>query len=61
MNSRERRVIHIALRNEKAVRSESFGSGPARQVVVYPAGMVSLAGPVGAPPRTAAPRRGIRR
>ena len=49
MNSRERRVIHLALRNETAVRSESFGSGPARQVVVYPAGMASLAGPVGAP------------
>jgi spoIIIJ-associated protein len=61
MNSRERRVIHIALRNETAVRSESFGSGPGRQVVVYPAGMASMAGPEGAPPRTAAPRRGFRR
>ena len=38
MNSRERRVIHLALRNETAVRSESIGSGPARQVVVYPGG-----------------------
>ena len=28
MNSRERRVIHLALRSETAVRSESFGSGP---------------------------------
>ena len=61
MNSRERRVIHIALRNETGVRSESFGSGPARQVVVYPAGMASLAGPEGGPPRTAAQRRGFRR
>ena len=42
MNSRERRVIHLALRNEPAVRSESLGSGPTRQVVVYPAGMPSL-------------------
>jgi len=42
MNSRERRVIHLALRGESAVRSESIGSGPARQVVVYPAGMASL-------------------
>lgn len=42
MNSRERRVIHLALRNETAVRSESAGSGPGRQVVVYPAGMASL-------------------
>jgi len=58
MNSRERRVIHIALRNETAVRSESFGSGPARQVVVYPAGMASLPGSEGAPPRAADARRG---
>jgi spoIIIJ-associated protein len=57
MNSRERRVIHISLRNETAVRSESIGSGPARQVVVYPAGMASLP----EPPRTAVPRRGFRR
>lgn len=42
MNSRERRVIHLALRGETAVRSESSGSGPGRQVVVYPAGMASL-------------------
>ncbi len=42
MNSRERRVIHLSLRSETAVRSESIGSGPARQVVVYPAGMASL-------------------
>jgi spoIIIJ-associated protein len=42
MNSRERRVIHLALRAETAVRSESIGTGPARQVVVYPAGMASL-------------------
>ena len=42
MNSRERRVIHLALRNETAVRSESIGAGPARHVVVYPAGMASL-------------------
>jgi len=42
MNSRERRVIHLSLRNETAVRSESSGSGGFRQVVVYPAGMASL-------------------
>lgn len=48
MNSRERRVIHLALRTESAVRSESLGAGPARQVVVYPAGMASLP----EPPRT---------
>lgn len=42
MNSRERRVIHLALRNETGLRSESSGSGGYRQVVVYPAGMPSL-------------------
>jgi spoIIIJ-associated protein len=64
MNSRERRVIHIALRNEHEVRSESLGSGPQRQVIVYPAGMASLPEPpVGAAPpyhggRGGPPRRG---
>jgi len=42
MNSRERRVIHMALRAETTLRSESSGSGPGRHVVVYPAGMPSL-------------------
>ncbi len=59
MNSRERRVIHLALRNETAVRSESQGLGPTRQVIVYPAGMASLP----EPPRSESrfdgpPRRG---
>ena len=45
MNSRERRVIHLALRNETAVRSESAGAGPGRMVIVYPAGMASLPEP----------------
>ena len=54
MNSRERRVIHLALRNETSVRSESAGMGPGRQVVVYPAGMASLP----EPPRAFEPRRG---
>jgi spoIIIJ-associated protein len=63
MNSRERRVIHISLRGETAVRSESLGSGPQRQVVVYPAGMASLPEPPrmefvrrdSAPPRRSGP------
>lgn len=65
MNSRERRVIHLALRNETAVRSESAGAGPGRQVVVYPAGMASLPEPPrGAPEpmrRPAGRSRGPRR
>jgi spoIIIJ-associated protein len=42
MNSRERRVIHISLRAETEVRSESYGVGPQRGVVVYPASMPSI-------------------
>lgn len=42
MTSRERRIIHLALRNEPEVRSESAGTGPYRQVIIYPAGMPSL-------------------
>ena len=42
MNSRERRVVHLALRGETDLRTESSGIGPGRHVVVYPAGMASL-------------------
>jgi len=45
MNSRERRVIHLALRNEPAVRSESSGAAGLRKVVIYPAGMPAPASP----------------
>lgn len=48
MNSRERRVIHLALRSETDLRSESSGFGGYRQVVIYPAGMASL--PASPPP-----------
>jgi Predicted RNA-binding protein len=50
MNSRERRIIHLALRNEPEVRSESDGVGPYRQVIVYPAGMPSSPRKAGPPP-----------
>ncbi len=36
MNSRERRILHLAMRNETDVRSESVGEGPIRQVVIVP-------------------------
>lgn len=39
MTSRERRVIHLALRDEKDLRSESLGVGPNRAVVIVPADM----------------------
>jgi spoIIIJ-associated protein len=50
MNSRERRVIHMALRGETELRSESAGFGSHRQVCVYPAGMPSVPPPPPPPP-----------
>ncbi len=46
MNSRERRILHLALRDETEVRSESVGEGPIRQVVVVPADMKTLPEPI---------------
>jgi spoIIIJ-associated protein len=45
MSSRERRLIHLAMRDETDLRSESAGVGPGRHVVIYPAGMASLPDP----------------
>ncbi|HTS77201.1 MAG TPA: R3H domain-containing nucleic acid-binding protein [Bryobacteraceae bacterium] len=50
MNSRERRIIHLALRDQTEVRSESVGLGPIRQVVVVPSDMKTLPEPI-LPPR----------
>jgi spoIIIJ-associated protein len=50
MNSRERRILHLSLRDETEVRSESVGEGPIRQVVVVPADLKVLPEPV-RPPR----------
>ena len=49
MTSRDRRIIHLALRDEKELRSESVGVGPARAVVIIPADMPT-------PPAPPAPR-----
>jgi spoIIIJ-associated protein len=45
MSSRERRVIHLALRDETELRSESVGAGPGRAVVVVPADMATPPAP----------------
>jgi spoIIIJ-associated protein len=45
MNSRERRIIHVALRDFKEVRSESEGLEPRRNVVIYPASMPTQPAP----------------
>jgi spoIIIJ-associated protein len=50
MNSRERRILHLALRGETDVRSESVGEGPIRQVVVVPFDLKILPEPI-RPPR----------
>lgn len=55
MSSRERRILHLSLRNETGVRSESTGVGPHRQVVVMPADMTTVPEPIIrplGPPRT---------
>jgi spoIIIJ-associated protein len=50
MSSRERRVIHLALRNETELRSESVGVGPGRAVVIVPSDMPTPPAPP-MPPR----------
>ena len=55
MNSRERRIVHLALRNEAELRSESLGTGPERRVVVLPVGAALPPAPPPAP-RGNAPR-----
>jgi spoIIIJ-associated protein len=37
MNSRERRIVHLALQSVPGIRTESIGIGPTRQVVIHPA------------------------
>jgi len=37
MSSRERRIVHLALKDLPGVRTESVGTGEERQVVIHPA------------------------
>jgi spoIIIJ-associated protein len=58
MNSRERRILHLAMRDEAGVRSESVGEGPIRQVVIVPKDMKTLPEPIRPPrPRPETPGR----
>src|SRR5205085_12182995 len=51
MSSRERRILHLALRDEHDLRTESDGEGLRRSVVLYPKDYKS------APPQPAFRRR----
>jgi spoIIIJ-associated protein len=44
MSSRERRMVHLALRDEPDLRTESDGEGRDRSVVLYPADYKSAGG-----------------
>ena len=64
MNSRERRLLHLASRDQEGVRSESVGEGPIRQVVIVPKDMTVLPEPIRPPrprPEDDAPRDRDRR
>jgi spoIIIJ-associated protein len=37
MSSRERRIVHLALKDMPGIRTESIGMGEERQVVIHPA------------------------
>ncbi len=42
MNSRERRLVHLACRDLEGVESASMGEGPNRFLVIYPEGKTNL-------------------
>jgi spoIIIJ-associated protein len=43
MSSRERRIVHLALKDMPGIRTESIGMGEERQVVIHPADKSSKA------------------
>ena len=53
MNARDRRVVHMALKDFPGVRTESNGEGPDRRVQIIPANMAS---PPAAPAKSPPPR-----
>ena len=36
MNAHDRRIVHLALKNDSAVRTQSMGDGYLRKLVIYP-------------------------
>ncbi len=57
MNSRERRVVHLALKDDPELRTESEGEGRARHLVVYPKDFQGKAPAAPAPSRGGRGRR----
>ena len=53
MSARDRRVVHMALKDVEGVRTESNGEGPDRRVQIIPANMAS---PPAAPAKPSSPR-----
>ncbi len=51
MNSRERRMLHLAFRDWADLETESCGEGARRFVVVYPKGAARLSAPAPGPSR----------
>ncbi len=47
MSSRERRIVHMALKEMPGVRTESVGVGEERQVVIHPAAAAGTEGAAG--------------
>lgn len=47
MNARERRIVHLALRDSSGVRTASDGLGPERHVVILPASSSTRPGTAG--------------
>jgi spoIIIJ-associated protein len=47
MSSRERRIVHMALKEMTGVRTESIGVGEERQVVIHPASAAGSANTTG--------------
>jgi spoIIIJ-associated protein len=39
MSPRERRIVHLALKDEVGIRTASQGEGDERQVVIFPTDM----------------------
>ncbi len=61
MNSRERRLLHLACKSLAGVETASIGEGPGRFLVVYPEGKTDLpVTPPPAPPRPSGYDRGGR-